>query len=187
MKIASNLTKIDVLEFNKIKNEVSKINWDFESKSDLRGQQSLFSSSIALHLRVPNQTQDQVLSIRESSRIIECKDTYRVPDFPEIMSWTYSYRKSRLGRIMIVRMRPRSYIPIHVDSGEYFSNYERLHVPIQTNEHVLFFGSKKCESVCLKSGYVWKLHNQKPHGVFNDSDDYRIHLVFDVFRFNYRN
>ena len=60
----------------------------------------------------------------------------------------------------------------------------RLHIPIRTNENVLFNlwnhrGEKKTEH--LKEGSLWYLDVRKPHTAANNGSEDRIHLVMDFY------
>lgn len=59
----------------------------------------------------------------------------------------------------------------------------RIHVPIQTNDRVLFQqwrsdGSR--ERAHMGAGEVWSLDTRKPHTAINGGDTDRLHLVMDV-------
>jgi hypothetical protein len=86
----------------------------------------------------------------------------------------------RLGRIMIVNLLPNSIIPNHVDPGAYFRNYKRFHVPLVTNEGVVFTGSDIGLDYHMPIGTLCQLNNLGLHGVKNLSTESRIHMIVDI-------
>ena len=65
----------------------------------------------------------------------------------------------------------------HTDAGPLLEKLIRVHVPIITNDDVIFNidGNKKN----MKAGEVWVINNLKTHSVANNGDAARIHLIFD--------
>ena len=82
-------------------------------------------------------------------------------------------------RSRFMRIKPGRRMPRHFDVNPYWDDKLRLHIPIQTSDKVEFFCGG--ETVNMKEGECWLLDNGRKHGVLNNSDDYRIHLVIDVF------
>lgn len=75
-------------------------------------------------------------------------------------------------------------IPMHIDlgSGGFFENTHRVHIPILTNDDVLFRVGE--EEKNMKVGEMWEINNSHlPHGVFNYGKTDRIHLMID-WKFN---
>ena len=67
-----------------------------------------------------------------------------------------------------------------IDSGKII----RIHIPIRTNEHVIFTlyestRDKKGQEHNLKTGHFYYTDVSKPHAVRNTSKEDRIHLVVD--------
>ena len=82
-----------------------------------------------------------------------------------------------VARILIVKLGSESSIDRHVDSGDYLETSRRFHIPLITNESVIFEvdGDKKH----LRSGEIWQINNMKPHSVENKRGE-RVHLIIDV-------
>lgn len=66
----------------------------------------------------------------------------------------------------------------HYDIGDYYEYMRRFHVPIQTNNDVIFYIEKS--SVNMSVGQCWEVNNAKYHYVENNGDCDRIHLVIDI-------
>ena len=69
------------------------------------------------------------------------------------------------------------------DAGTRPGELLRIHVPVQTNERVVFHqwrtdGSK--ERAVMREGEAWSLDTRKPHTAENSGEADRIHLVMDV-------
>lgn len=80
-------------------------------------------------------------------------------------------------RILLVRLKKGCKIKAHVDDGYSLILCNRTHIPIVTNENVLF--NVDGETKNLREGEIWEIANQKIHSVNNNSDIDRIHMVID--------
>jgi hypothetical protein len=90
------------------------------------------------------------------------------------------YGRGKFIRIILVNLVAGGKISVHVDGGPGYSSLElgnRHHLPIITNDNVIFYIGG--EERNLKVNEVWEINNQKPHGVFNNSDEDRIHMIAD--------
>lgn len=65
----------------------------------------------------------------------------------------------------------------HDDYGDMFEKSHRIHIPLITNENVLFNIEEK--SFHFSSGEVIEINNLKSHSVQNNSNFDRIHLIID--------
>jgi hypothetical protein len=78
----------------------------------------------------------------------------------------------------IVSMSANSRIRTHRDLGDALYLARRFHVPIKTNSKIFF--TVEDEKFFLEEGKIYELNNSKYHGVRNESDEARIHLLVDV-------
>jgi predicted acetyltransferase len=83
-----------------------------------------------------------------------------------------------IGRVMIVSLKPGGRIPIHINEGSYADRYDRLHVPLQSDEGNRF--SVDGDDVYMHPGELWWFNHKRPHWVENYSERERIHLIIDV-------
>lgn len=86
------------------------------------------------------------------------------------------------GRIRIMKLLPGTEIRTHRDTFDEVSDYAfgqvRLHIPIFTNDKVIFtVGGKNYH---LAEGRLHYVNFSKPHYVRNDGDATRVHLVLDL-------
>ena len=83
--------------------------------------------------------------------------------------------------VRLLSLSPNSYIKEHTDSeGGYEDGFFRIHIPIQTNDKVIFTVNKK--SLPMREGECWYANFNKPHFVSNEGETDRIHLVIDCLR-----
>ncbi len=69
-------------------------------------------------------------------------------------------------------------MPKHFDTHPYWKDKTRLHIPIKTNKDVIFSCGNL--SMNMKKGKCYALDNSLLHGVVNNGDEERIHLVIDA-------
>lgn len=85
---------------------------------------------------------------------------------------------TRLGRVIISRLRPGASIAPHVDHGAPATYYSRFHVALQCLPGALNISGG--ESVQYRPGEVWWFNNKVEHSIVNNSADDRIVMVMDV-------
>lgn len=88
---------------------------------------------------------------------------------------------TKVGRVILTKMKPNGRITPHVDEGPYADRYDRFHVCLKG---VSTFGCG--ESVQqMKPGQVWWFNHKLQHSVINHEGD-RIHLIIDLIAPEYR-
>jgi len=82
-----------------------------------------------------------------------------------------------LVRMLLAKLPAGSNIPNHNDFGYALLKCHRVHIPIITNDRVVFTvgGEKKH----LQAGEFWEINNALDHSVDNLSDEDRVHLIID--------
>lgn len=88
-----------------------------------------------------------------------------------------STKKSYFIRIILVRLAANSTIAEHIDNGYSLCHSHRIHLPIVTNDLVKF--SIGGMTKVMKEGELWEINNRCLHGVDNDSNNCRTHIIFD--------
>jgi aspartyl/asparaginyl beta-hydroxylase (cupin superfamily) len=80
--------------------------------------------------------------------------------------------------VRLLRLAPGSEIKEHLDHSLSLDDAElRLHVPVQTNPDISFWLNNKV--IPLRAGETWYQNDNQPHRVENNSDEFRVHMVFD--------
>jgi hypothetical protein len=83
--------------------------------------------------------------------------------------------------IRLLSLSPNSYIKEHKDAdGGYEDGFFRIHIPLQTNEKVIFTVNQHV--LPMQAGECWYANFNLPHFVSNTGDNERIHLVIDCLR-----
>lgn len=96
-----------------------------------------------------------------------------------------SYGYGEIWNLQITKMKGTGEIFPHVDFGLGFVFSHRIHIPLVTNENVIF--KIEDEEFYLKRGCVYEINNLKLHSVQNKNNytHNRIHLIFDYMASEY--
>lgn len=81
--------------------------------------------------------------------------------------------------VFIAKLNPRSIINPHKDKGSFLRTCHRVHVPLKTNKDVEYIIEQN--SFYWQKGFIYEFDNTRVHGVKNNSDQERIHLVFNLY------
>lgn len=88
-----------------------------------------------------------------------------------------------LARATIVRLKPNSRVFRHIDAGSYYFLRDRFHLVLQSAAgSVLISGG---EQVRMGEGELWWFDNKQFHESYNESDEWRIHYIFDLLAADY--
>lgn len=85
---------------------------------------------------------------------------------------------SQPGRAKIVNLPPGKRVYPHTDRGDYYRLHARFHLVLHSPK-----GSVLCagdETRRMQTGELWWFDNKQVHEAWNDGDDNRIHLIFDL-------
>ncbi|MEM9469794.1 MAG: aspartyl/asparaginyl beta-hydroxylase domain-containing protein [Pseudomonadota bacterium] len=89
-----------------------------------------------------------------------------------------------LSRAVIVRLQPKGNVYLHIDDGAYYLIRHRMHFVLQSkNGSMMMSGGEK---VLMKEGELWWFDNRQHHQAINNSEDWRIHYIFDVLPNKYK-
>jgi quercetin dioxygenase-like cupin family protein len=80
-------------------------------------------------------------------------------------------------RANLVRLAPGGTIDEHCDGNFSLTHSHRVHVPIVTNDRVLFKVGQ--ETLSIPEGEIYEINNRRPHSVHNAGDSARVHLILD--------
>ena len=99
---------------------------------------------------------------------------------PEVVSTFFqNYGPGRFARIQIAKMNINSEVVSHIDHGLFFWWAHRIHLPVKTNENIIF--SVDGVERNMKNGELTEINNKKTHTVKNSNVNQfeRIHIIFD--------
>lgn len=80
-------------------------------------------------------------------------------------------------RASLVRLKAHCNIADHRDMNFSLAHSHRVHLPVITNDRVLFTVGK--ETISMREGQLTEINNRRLHSVHNGSPHDRIHLVLD--------
>ena len=109
-------------------------------------------------------------------------------DLPPLLAWKDRLRpvldavSAQFGpgqccRIMLASLPPGCQITPHKDHGEAYARTHRVHVPLQTDPGVRFLVDG--EDFHLEAGIIYEVNNLLEHGVVNNGEVDRVHLIVD--------
>ena len=111
----------------------------------------------------------------------ECRFTAFSKRFPHCVGFLEGFASEMnayLSRAMIVRLKPNAEVFRHVDAGSYYFIRDRYHLVLHSKSgSVLISGD---EQVRMQPGELWWFDNKQYHEARNDSDEWRIHCIFDL-------
>lgn len=161
-------------------------------KAEIESQDNLWTADESRQSKISVQRHTQSVPLRIANRkpgdsrmtedIQECKSTQYSQFFPHTMTFlnqTALFLGGTLERALFVRLMPHSVVYPHIDHGLYYAVRDRYHFVIMS-----FDGSwlkADDEEVVMREGELWRFNNKAMHESANNSDRWRIHLIFDVF------
>ncbi|NQZ13388.1 MAG: aspartyl/asparaginyl beta-hydroxylase domain-containing protein [Alphaproteobacteria bacterium] len=173
MEFFKPLQKVDVAPFLK-EVEENEDAWLFNTSRQDKNKIQRETQTIALRNAVPRDD----LHINENQES-EWKEL--APRFPlacKFMENVATQMNGTLSRAVIVRLQPKGNVYLHIDDGAYYLIRHRLHLVLKSEKGSLMMsGGEKC---LMREGELWFFDNRQHHQAINNSDDWRIHFIFDV-------
>jgi hypothetical protein len=138
---------------------------------------------------VPAQRETQTIALRDAVKRPDLQKTENQESewcelstyFPlacDFMKKIANAEGGELSRAVIVRLKPKSSVYLHIDVGSYYIIRKRYHLVLKSDAgSILMSGG---ETVRMKEGELWWFDNSQYHQSMNNSDDWRIHFIFDV-------
>ena len=83
-----------------------------------------------------------------------------------------------LSRSRLMKLDPGAEVSLHVDFNYHWFSRVRIHIPIVTNDSVIFHCGP--EQLHMRAGECWIFDSWRRHRVVNPSAEERIHLVIDT-------
>jgi outer membrane protein assembly factor BamB/orotate phosphoribosyltransferase len=106
--------------------------------------------------------------------------------FPKALAFITEFAQEmrcHLSRATIVRLKPKSQVFRHIDEGSYYFLRDRFHLVLQSSAgSVMMSGG---ERVRMQEGELWWFDNKQYHESYNESEEWRIHYIFDLLAANY--
>jgi hypothetical protein len=117
----------------------------------------------------------------ESIRQIEKRKLFYkfFPHIEPILNELKKYYEFRQYTCFLSRLKPSGVIEMHPDSGHFLELCHRVHVPLKSNSKIRYIIENN--SYYWEPGKIYEFDNTREHGVINESEEYRIHLVFNLY------
>ncbi len=80
-------------------------------------------------------------------------------------------------RATLVKLRAGAGIAAHRDMNFSLTHSHRVHIPLITNDRVLFTVGN--ETINMREGTIYEINNRRVHSVENKGDEDRVHLILD--------
>jgi hypothetical protein len=145
-----------------------------------------FTESIDLKLLVVPPTTADRLGTLDFNQVMETKDTdfASIPVFKKTIDWVEQALldtgagKVEIGRFFFSKLKAKSNVDLHTDSGKYFSYYDRFHFTVTAaNENVFIMRDQEC---ILDNDSLYWVNNHVPHWLANNSNEDRINIIVDA-------
>jgi hypothetical protein len=131
----------------------------------------------------------QHIIFRFVSNFIDWRQSYERPMWDEWKSLldpvlsqataAFGYQNGDFPRVMLARMAPGGVIHPHRDQNPAAKWPHKVHVPLQTNDEVIFFVDGT--GYQLAEGEAVEVNNMGLHAVENRGSSDRIHLIFEYY------
>jgi len=116
----------------------------------------------------------------------ESRATPASKSFPRALAFMTQFAQEmdcQLSRATIVRLKPTSQVYRHIDEGSYYFLRDRFHLVLRSAAgSVLMSGG---EQVRMQEGELWWFDNKQHHESYNESEEWRIHYIFDLLSNDY--
>jgi len=113
--------------------------------------------------------------------VLACQTMPEAASFPCLMQFLTEFsrrQQATLQRVMIVRLKPGGRVYPHSDNGQYYELTNRYHLVLSSSG-----GSRMSsgnETIVMHEGELWWFQNKLTHHAHNDSNDWRVHVIFDL-------
>jgi aspartyl/asparaginyl beta-hydroxylase (cupin superfamily) len=118
------------------------------------------------------------MPMEEAQDTVATQHWARFPVTTDLLLEIAQEEKGTLQRVLLAQLKPKGKVYRHIDHGSYYARRDRYHLVLQSR-----LGSRmKCggEEVVFHVGELWCFNNKLPHEAENPSDEWRIHLIFDL-------
>jgi len=110
---------------------------------------------------------------------------YKFPILKKYLMVFAEQEQSFLSRAILARLKPKGKVYRHVDQGAYYVARNRYHLVLSSNNGSLLRSGN--EEVMMQVGELWWIDNHDYHEAINQSNQWRIHLIFDTLPKKYAN
>jgi hypothetical protein len=114
---------------------------------------------------------------RNEQKVKVLEAYYKFPELIHFIRMIAIKENGYLSRCNIVSLLPLGKVYPHRDKGRYYALRDRYHLVIQTEGSLMVNGRQK---MTFKEGELWWYNNKVAHSSLNESNNERIHVIFDL-------
>jgi hypothetical protein len=179
MRIEGNFKTVCTgLDVSDLKSAILKLpdsSWENDTVRQDEFPTARATKSILLKFNGPTQ---QKVHPRET-KTFDAWNTWEGLVLPIVEKVQEHYPPSVISKCFFPKLLALGTIRPHIDGGDTLELVHRIHIPLVTNEDVIF--TVGGESINMKEGCAYEINNQEMHGVRNYSNQHRIHLMVDLY------
>ena len=150
-----------------------------EAWTEQRGRQKIAVQREAMAIPIRGLRKSKIQG-RKRRDVHESRYTTLSKRFPSVIEFirqTAANKNAKIARAKVVNLPPGKQVFPHVDRGDYYAIRDRYHLVIDSAGSLMRAGG---EEVRMKTGELWWFDNKAEHEALNDTDQDRIHLIFDL-------
>lgn len=158
--------------------EIASVNGAWEAATGRQDKIAVQREALAIPLRGLRKS---AIGERRRRDVHESRWTGGAKDYPIACAFLREVAaalESELSRAKIVRLPAGRRVYSHIDRGEYYRLRNRYHLVLKSTRGSWLKAGD--EETRMGEGELWWFDNDQPHEAFNDGDEDRIHMIFDL-------
>jgi|GEM_PF-5340057 len=184
-KKEGNLALIDKLkpeELSRIKREllVNECLWTINTgRADFTGSPHLKTNAIEIVSRNQHERTSYINSAGKIKRYGEYTPESEL--YPNLKAFVSNFEQNmggKLGRVCLVRLKPKQCVYGHFDGEWKLRGFDRYHVVLDSTEGSYMHVAD--QQAVFNNGEIFFFENKKWHTAYNQSQKWRTHLILDI-------
>ena len=158
--------------------EIASVNGAWEAATGRQDKIAVQREALAIPLRGLRKS---AIGDRKRRDVHESRWTGSAKDYPIACAFLREIATaldSELSRAKIVCLPAGRRVYSHIDRGEYYRLRNRYHLVLKSTHGSWLKAAD--EEIRMGEGELWWFDNDQPHEAFNDGDEDRIHMIFDL-------
>lgn len=158
--------------------EIATINGAWDAATGRQDKIAVQREALAIPLRGLRKS---AIGDRKRRDVHESRWTGSAKDYPIACAFLREIAEaldSELSRAKIVCLPAGRRVYSHIDRGEYYRLRNRYHLVLKSTHGSWLKAAD--EETRMGEGELWWFDNDQPHEAFNDGDEDRIHIIFDL-------
>ena len=158
--------------------EIASVNGAWEAATGRQDKIAVQREALAIPLRGLRKS---AIGERKRRDVHESRWTGSAKDYPIACAFLREIATaldSELSRAKIVCLPAGRRVYSHIDRGDYYRLRNRYHLVLKSTHGSWLKAAD--EETRMGEGELWWFDNDQPHEAFNDGDEDRIHMIFDL-------